>query len=94
MNIDLKGVIKVIFNEVQITDNLSKKEFVVTIDGDSKYPQDICIQAINTKIDLLKEYKTGDLVIVKCNLKGKESKSKYYNQISLWEIQNKNRGVE
>lgn len=94
MNVELKGVVKLLLDKVQINDNLEKREIVVTIEEDTQYPQDIIVQAINTKIDLLNGFKAGDLVIVKCNLKGRESKGKYYNQLNLWEIQNKNRGAE
>jgi hypothetical protein len=90
MNIELKGSVKVIYVEKQITDNFSKKEFVITVDEDTSYPQDIIIQATNNNIDKLKEVQVGNKVIVKCNLKGNVTKEgKHFNQLNLWEIENK-----
>lgn len=90
MIVELKGSVKKLFAENQVTDNFSKREFVLTIDEDSKYSQDIIIQATNTKIDLLKNIVVGNKVIAKCSLKGNEAKDgRYYVQLNLWEIENK-----
>jgi len=86
MNIELRGILKVIFAEEKINDNLSKKEIVITVDHDQQYPQDIVCQALNKKIDDLDGFKMGDMVSVNCNLRGKESNGKYYNQLLLWQI--------
>lgn len=91
MNIDLKGTIKLVFPERKVNDKLSIREAVLTIDEETKYPQDISIQAINTKMSLLDGFKTGDKVIVKCNLKGYSANDKYFVQLTLWDITNKNR---
>jgi hypothetical protein len=86
MNVDLKGTLKVIFTEEKISDKMSKKEVVITIDEDTQYPQDIIVQAINQKIDNLASFKMGDRVSIKANLRGRESKGRYYNQLTIWEI--------
>ena len=90
MIIELKGSIKLIFAEQQVSDNFSKKDIVVTIEEDSEYAQDIIVQASNSKIGLLKEVQPGNKVIVKCNLRGYKSKDgKYFTQLTLWAIENK-----
>jgi hypothetical protein len=86
MIVELKGTVKVIFAEEKISDKLSKKEIVITIDEDSQYPQDVIVQAINQKIDAISQYKMGDRALVKANLRGRESKGRYYNQLTIWEI--------
>ncbi len=89
MTIDLKGTIKVIYAEKVITENLKKVDMVVTIDENTEYPQDIVIQVLNTKIDLLKNFQSGFKVLVKCNIKGKaNADGKYFNQLNMWEITN------
>jgi hypothetical protein len=89
MTIDLKGTLKVIYAEKVINETLKKVEFVVTIDENTEYPQDIVVQAINNKIDLLKQFQSGFKVLAKCNLKGKaNADGKYFNQLNLWEINN------
>ena len=86
MNIELKGTLKIIYAEEKITDSLSVKEIVVTVDVDTQYPQDISCKAMNAKIDELESFKMGDSVVVNCNLRGRESKGKYYNQLLIWSI--------
>lgn len=88
MNVELNGTIKLVFAEVQINDNLSKKEVVITIDEDTQWPQDICVQALNGKIDLIKDITTGSKARLFVNLKGgKPVNGKYYNQLNLWSIE-------
>jgi hypothetical protein len=87
MNVELKGTLKLISAEEKINDGLSKKELVVTIDEDTQYPQDIICQALNKSIELITaDFKMGDRVSVNCNLRGKASNGKYYNQLILWSI--------
>ena len=66
MNVELKGTVKELYAEKQITDNFTKREFVVTIDEETKYPQDIIIKATNSVIEKLKDVQVGNKVIVKC----------------------------
>jgi hypothetical protein len=87
MNVELKGVLKVIFAEEKVNDRMSKKEIVVTIDGDTEYPQDIICQAVNKNIEKIDaSFKMGDTVTVKCDLRGRESKGRYYNHFNLFDI--------
>lgn len=89
MNVELKGTIKVIYAENQVNETFKKRELVITTEEDTQYPQDIIVQAINNKVDLLNELKEGFKVQAKCNLKGKASADgKYFNQLTLWEIAN------
>jgi hypothetical protein len=89
MTVDLKGTLKVIYAEKVINETLKKVEFVVTIDENTDYPQDIIVQAINNKIDLLKQFQSGFKVCAKCNIKGKaNADGKYFNQLNLWELNN------
>lgn len=87
MNVELKGTVHAILAEEQISDNYKKKSIVVTIDEDSTYTQQIICHAGNTKIELLNGLIMGDKVKVQCNLKGKGSNGKYYNNLELWKIE-------
>jgi single-strand DNA-binding protein len=86
MNIELKGTLKAIFAEEQITENFRKKKIVVAIDEDTQYPQEIIVDVLNDKISHLDNYKMGDSVIANANLRGKNNKGKYFNQLILWSI--------
>lgn len=87
MNVILKGSIKLIFEQVFVNDNLSKKEVVITIDEDTQYPQDIKVQALNSKADLFNELKNGEKVSVTCYLKGSLSNGKYFFQFNVLSVQ-------
>ena len=89
MIVELKGTLKIIYAEDKISDKMSKKEIVVTIGADTDYPQDIICEAINKKIELLDNYSMGEFVTVKCDLRGRESKGRYYNKFSIVDINKK-----
>jgi hypothetical protein len=90
MTIELKGTIVAIMTEKQVTDNFSKQEFVIRIDEETDYPNEILVQATNTKIGLLKGVAINNKVLIKCNLGGKKTKDgKWFNQLSVWAIENK-----
>ncbi len=67
-----------------------KRELVVTTD--EQYPQDIMIEFVQDKVDLLDAYKLDDTVKVGINLRGREwvnpaGESKYFNSIQGWRIE-------
>ena len=86
MIIELKGTLKVIFAEEQINEKLNKKQIVITIDEDTQYPQDITLEAINNGVRQLDSFNMGQRVVATAYLKGRENKGKYYNQLTLKEI--------
>ena len=86
MTIEIKGTVKVLNQTEQVTDKFAKKEVVLTIDAESKYPQDISIQAINDKISLLDSVNVGDSVTIVANLNGRESKGRYYNSLTIYKL--------
>lgn len=84
MELKLNGTIKLI-NETQTFDSgFSKREFVVTTK--EQYPQDIKIEVVKDKCDLLDTFKPGDDVDVSINLRGNEYNGKYYVNIQGWKI--------
>ena len=90
MTIEIKGTVKVLNQTEQVTDKFAKKEVVLTIDQDSKYPQDISIQAINDKISLLDSINVGDSITIVANLNGRESKGRYYNSLTIFKLNSDN----
>ena len=86
MQVELRGIVKVVFAEQKINEKLDKKEIVITVDEKTEYPQDIIVEAINKQIKLLVDINAGDTVVAKCNLRGKSSNGKYFNKLNIWEI--------
>ena len=74
----------------EITQSFKKREFVVTTQ--EQYPQDILIDLIQDKVDILNRYKVGDAVNVSINIRGREwinpeGVAKYFNTIQAWAIE-------
>ena len=66
-----------------------KREIVVTTE--EQYPQDLLVEFIQDKCDLLSQFAPGQKVTVGINLKGRELTSpqgevKYFNSIQGWRI--------
>ncbi|REJ83625.1 MAG: DUF3127 domain-containing protein [Bacteroidetes bacterium] len=87
----IKGSIKVIGKEQQVSEKFRKREFVVT-DNSSQYPQHISFQLTQDKCSMLDGYKPGDIITVHFNLRGREWTSpqgeiKYFNTLEAWRIE-------
>jgi hypothetical protein len=87
----LKGTLKVIGKEQQISDKFKKRDFVL-VDNSSQYPQFISFQITQDKVNLLDTLNEGEEVTVYFNLRGREWTSpqnevKYFNTLEAWKIE-------
>lgn len=85
----VKGVVKVCAPTVVVSEKFSKRELVVTVEGE--YPQHISIQFTQGKCALLDGIREGQTVDVSINLRGREWVSpqgevKYFNTIEGWKV--------
>ena len=85
------GKVKLI-GEVQAfgANGFRKRELVITTE--EQYPQDLLIEFIQDKCDILNSYKVSESVKVDINLRGREWESpqgevKYFNSIQGWRIE-------
>jgi single-stranded DNA-binding protein len=88
---ELLGTIKHIFDEQRITDTFKKREMVLTTD--EQYPQQIPIEFVQDKGNLLNAYQPGNRVKVSINIRGREwmppeGETKYFVSIQGWRIEN------
>jgi len=88
---EVTGKIKVI-NETETVGaaGFRKRDMVVTTED--QYPQDLSIQFVQDKVDLLDSYQPGQDVKVSINLRGREwinpeGKAIYFNTIQGWRIE-------
>lgn len=88
---EVQGKIKLI-GETQTfgSNGFRKRELVVTTE--EQYPQDILIEFVQDKCDLLNNYKVGQTAKVNINLRGREwvnpqGETKYFNSIQGWRIE-------
>jgi len=86
MIVDLKGVIKKIYDVKQISPNLSVVDVVITVDDLSKSPQDIIATLKNEKIDLIKGFEKETRVIGRCFLNGREKDGKYFINLAMFDL--------
>jgi translation initiation factor IF-3 len=87
---EILGKIKLITETKKVGNNDFKKREVV-ITTQEQYPQNILVEFVQDKCDLLKMFSIGQEVKVSINLKGREwlnndGVSKYFNVIQGWKI--------
>lgn len=87
---EVQGKIKLI-NETQTfgAKGFRKRDFVVTTD--EQYPQDILLECVQDKCDLLDKFSVGQFIKVGINLRGREwinpeGEAKYFNSVQAWSI--------
>ncbi len=78
------GKIKHIGETVAVSDKFKKREIVLTIDEETKYPQHITFQVSQDKCDKLNGLQIGYELNVSFNLKGREWNGKYFNTLEMW----------
>ena len=88
---EVEGSIKVVFDMQSYASGFTKKEFVVTTK--EQYPQDIKLELIKDRTDLIDPYKVGDNVKVHFNLRGNEYNGKYFVNLQAWRIEPLSSGV-
>jgi len=94
---ELQGKIKMIDETKTYGNNgFRKREMVITTE--EKYPQNILIEFVQEKTDLLNSFNIGMNVKVSINIGGREwvnpqGETKYFNSISGWKIENVDQSV-
>lgn len=91
MSYELKGKVIEVFAEMQVTPTVRKREMVVEYADNPQYPQQIKIEAIQDKCNLMDNIRPGDDVEVHFNLNGrkwtdKTGKDNWFNSIQLWKV--------
>ena len=85
------GILKVKKDTQQVSEKFSKREFVMTTDMTTQYPQYISMQLTQDKCALLDAYNEGDEVKVSFNLRGREWSGpegvKYFNSLEAWRLE-------
>lgn len=85
MSVVIKGVIKLIKDTETFDSGFYKRQIVVTEEG--QYPNDIPIDFLKDKSDVLDNFGIGQEVNVSVNIKGSEFNGKNYVSLNGWKIQ-------
>ncbi len=91
---EITGTLKVKFDTQKVSDKFQKREFVLTTEANTPYPQQVSMQVTQDKCQLLDLYNAGDEVKVQINIKGREWNGpqgiKYFNTLEAWRIEKVN----
>ena len=82
---DIEGQIKVIDFMQTFDSGFTKREFVITTE--EKFPQDIKLELVKDKCDLIDKYSVGDWLKVGFNMRGNEYNDKYYVNLVAWRLE-------
>jgi hypothetical protein len=88
---NVTGTLKVKNNEVQVSDKFKKREFVLTTEASSQYPQHVQFQLVQDRCSLINDFNVGEELKVSFNLRGREwakdSEVRYFNTLDAWRIE-------
>ena len=94
MGMEATGRIHVLFDIQQVTERFRKREFVVELSDNPRYPQYVLFQLTGDRCENLEGFSVGDEVQVEFSLRGREWTSpqgeiRYFNSLDVWEIEAK-----
>ena len=88
---EVTGILKVKSDTQKVSDKFQKREFVLTTDSTTPYPQHVSFQLTQDKCAILDTLKEGEEVKVLFNLRGREwagpEGTKYFNTLEAWRIE-------
>lgn len=85
MAFELKGKVKILFEQQDFPSGFYKRDFVITTN--EQYPQDLKLSALKERVEQLKGLSEGDEVLVKFDLRGREYNGNYYVDLNAWRIE-------
>jgi hypothetical protein len=92
MGIEVSGKLHTIHETKQVSERFSKREFIVELADNPKYPQLVLFQLTGDRCVQLDEHKVGDEVRIEFSLRGREWRSpqgelKYFNSLDVWKLE-------
>ena len=85
MELKINGRVKLIMDLQSWDSGFTKREFVITTN--EQYPQDVKLECIKDKTNLLEGLAEGDEVEVSFNVRGNEYNGRYYVNLQAWKLQ-------
>ena len=91
MGLETTGRIHALFETQQVTERFRKREFVLELSDNPRYPQYVMFQLTGDRCEGLDGYSVGDEVKVEFSLRGREWTSpkgdvKYFNSLDVWTL--------
>lgn len=91
MGIEATGKLHAIYETKQVSQRFTKREFVLELADNPKYPQLVLFQLTGDRCSQLDDLQVGDQVAIDFSLRGREWRSpsgevKYFNSLDVWKI--------
>jgi hypothetical protein len=92
MGMEATGRLHAIFETKQVSERFAKREFVIELADNPKYPQTVLFQLTGDRVTQLDGMTVGDQVRIEFSLRGREWRSpqgetKYFNSLDVWKIE-------
>ena len=92
MGMETTGRIHALFDTQQVTERFRKREFVVELGDNPRYPQYVLFQLTGDRCENLDGFEVGEEVKVEFSLRGREWQSprgetKYFNSLDVWTLE-------
>lgn len=88
---EVVGTLKAKFDTQKVSERFTKREFVVTTEANTPYPQHVSFQITQDKCSILDQYNVGDELRIQFNLRGREWNGpqgiKYFNTLEAWRVE-------
>ena len=88
---EVTGQLKLKYDTQKVSDKFQKRDFVLTTDLSTPYPQFVSFQVTQDKCTMLDSFNQGDEIKVQFNLRGREWNGpqgiKYFNTLEAWRIE-------
>ncbi len=85
------GNLKSKFETQKVSDRFQKREFILTTEANTPYPQHVSFQVTQDKCSMLDQFGDGDEIRVQFNLRGREWNGpqgiRYFNTLEAWRIE-------
>ena len=85
------GTLKAKFDTQKVSERFQKREFVLTTETNTPYPQHVSFQVTQDKCTILDQFKEGEEIKIHFNLRGREWNGpqgiKYFNTLEAWRIE-------
>ncbi len=82
---DMEGTVKLIEELKTFPSGFSKREFVLTTEGD-RFPQEIKFECVKDRTALLDKLSEGQKVKVSFDIQGREYNGRYFVNLNAWKI--------
>ena len=91
MGYETSGKLHAVSDTKQVTERFRKREFVVELADNPRFPQFVQFELTGDRCDQLDGFAVGDEVRVEFSLRGREWKSprgetKYFNSLDVWTL--------